>query len=199
MYLPEPGDEPPPQQIFALHLQEIDESHALLYTLDGKEVEVGLSFRVQDLCDHALEIWRRPYPGCALHVKDLGKLARKEMGLDPTTPLHISTRIIYNGEVLPMHRPLSTLLDKDSTYYHMAQICCHFCRGPLRGNRRGGDPLITAGPYAHCFFCQDSPAWHHGACCPHNEAAPYCDGMPHTSRYRRHWAFCQWKRARALQ
>ena len=190
MYFPEPGDEPPPQQIFLLELVDIDETHARLSALDGKEVRVALRFQMQDLCilmDPVLDSEQSPYPGVALHVKDLGKLARKEMGLPPSTPLFMSTRVVYEGNVLPMHRPLATLLASDSPFYHMAQRCCHFCRRPLRGNRRGGEPLVTAGPYNQCLFCEDTPAWHHGACCPHNEAAPYCQGMPHASRYRRHW------------
>ena len=187
MYLPEAVDEPPAQEVFLLDLLTIDEEHAVISTLDGKDTRVPLRFQLQDLLDPTLEIGRPPYPGCALHVKDLGRLARLEMGLEPTTPLHLSTRIVYQGVVLPMHKPISTLLDSNSCYYAMAQRCCHFCRCPLRGNRREGDPLVTSGPYDKCFFCDDTPAWHHGACCPHNQASVYCDGTPHATRYKRQW------------
>ena len=185
--LEEATGDPPPQEVFLLDLVSIDETQATLHTLDGKEVKLQLRFHLDDLIDPALELNQSPYPGCALHVKDLGKIARQELGLSPTTPLHVCTKVIHLGEVLPMHKPLALLLNPATPYYAMAQRCCHFCRRPLRGNRRGGAPLVSAGPYNTCFFCMEAPAWHHGTCCPHNEASPHCDGPPHIQRYRLHW------------
>ena len=180
-------EEPPPQEGFLLELTSIDETQATLNMLDGKEVSIRLRFQLDDLIDPALELHQPPYPGCALHVKDLGRIARQELGMSPVTPLHISTRVIHLGEVLPMHKPLAMLLDPTTPYYAMAQRCCHFCRSPLRGNRRGGAPLVSAGPYDDCFFCKDAPAWHHGACCPHNATSPHCNGPTHLGRYRTQW------------
>ena len=91
-YLPEKGDQPPPQDTFLLELSHIDTEQAILTTLDGKEAKVALNFQLEDLLNPWLRIGPPPYPACALHVKDLGRLARGTIGMNPTTPLYLTTR-----------------------------------------------------------------------------------------------------------
>ena len=186
-YLAQEGDQPPPQDTFLLELSHINTEQAILTTLDGKEANVSLKFQLEDLLNPVLQIGPPPYPACALHVKDLGRLARGTLGMNPTTPLYLTTRITYHGNVLPMHRPLATLLDSSSAHHQRAHQFCHFCGESMRGCIQEGSATRARGPYEECWFCLDQPSWHHGRCCPHNPESEFCDGTPHHERYRRQW------------
>ena len=178
---------PPPQQIFVLNLIQLNCSEAVLNTLDGKEVKIPLDFTDQNPFWEAASVGQTPaHEGLKLTVKDLGKLARHELGLDPITPLHISTRVVYDNEVLPIHRPLATLLEQRTELTMQAHRKCHYCNGPMTPMKNTPSVL---GPFKNCFFCEDAPAWHHGYCCPHNQESLYCKGIPHAEKYRLTWKF----------
>ena len=170
----------PSQDFFILTLLHIDERKAELSTLDGNTVEVLLAFgtRISGRANSA-EPYRRTYPGDRLTVKALGIAARRELGLRPRTLLHMTTRILWQNTVLPMHRPVATFLSKHTKAYQKACNECHFCRDTLRKGRENEED----GPFPSCFFCKDSPAWHHGACCPHNPLSRYYHGRTHKERF----------------
>ena len=105
-------------------------------------------------------------------VKDLGIDARLLLGLPGYTQPWRTTRIVHQGEYLPMHQPLIALCP-DAAHYSAANLLCTFCRRGL-WNKQG-----IAGAFKACWFCRDSPTLHHGACCPHNPMAREWNGVPH--------------------
>ena len=111
-------------------------------------------------------------------VKDLGLQARCELGLEAYTPTWETTRIKHEGRYLPMHRPVATLCPH-SSWYNAALNYCTFCLCSLQ-NKKG-----DLGPFQGCWFCLDSPAWHHGGCCPHNPQSPNWNGPPHLVLHQR--------------
>ena len=105
-------------------------------------------------------------------VKDLGIDARQLLGLPGYTQPWRTTRIVHQGEYLPMHQPLIALCP-DAAHYSAANLLCTFCKRGL-WNKQG-----IAGAFKACWFCRDSPSLHHGACCPHNPMAREWNGVPH--------------------
>ena len=111
-------------------------------------------------------------------IKDLGILARLSMGLTGYTQPWVTTRLVHEGEYLPMHLPVVALCPK-ADWYMTANLYCTFCGWGLR-NHCG-----RLGAFKACWFCKDQPANHHGACCPHNPASKEWNGMPHWKRHRK--------------
>ena len=107
-------------------------------------------------------------------IKDLGILVRQRMGLSGYTRTSQTTRIVHQGEYLPMHLPVIAMCPR-APQYRNANRYCTFCWQDLR-NKKG-----ESGAFRKCWFCLDSPSWHHGACCPHNPAAREWNGTPHRS------------------
>ena len=196
-------DYPPPQKNFTLNLINIREDRAVLTTVGGHEVTVPLNFQPQSAACRDPEAMRTaaqnekrmrskmgPLQPLGLNdtVKDLGMTARLLLGRSPRTPLEITTRVIANDKVLPMWRPLATLIHAPSVHtvpsVSLANSRCHFCRtimSPVKD-----EPFIE-GPFQWCFFCGDEPAWHHGWCCPYNWTSEYCKGASHKERYENAW------------
>ena len=203
-------DSPPPQQIFALNLTSINENRAILSTLGGQEVTVGLNFQpytverdVGSSISKGPEAFMKvaqgvtrmrskvgPIRDLGLNdtVKDLGMTARLLMGLPPRTPLGVTTRVMAENEVLSMWRPIITLIrapsDQVVSLHYLANITCHFCHATMNPVR---DEPLTEGPFRWCFFCEDYPAWHHGSCCPYNWTSAYCRGASHKEKYEIAW------------
>ena len=196
-------ESPPPQRIFTLNLLNINENEATLTTVGGHEVSVPLNFQPQSApCrdpaamrtaaqnERRMRSQAGPLQPLGLHdtVKDLGKTARLLLGRSPRTPLEITTRVIANNEVLPMWRPLVTLIHAPSVQsapsVSLANSRCHFCRAIMSPVK--DEPFIE-GPFQWCFFCNDAPAWHHGWCCPYNWNSDYTKGASHKERYEIAW------------
>ena len=203
-------DSPPPQQIFALNLTSINENRAILSTLGGQEVTVGLNFQphtverdVGSSVSKGPEAFMKVAQGVTRMrskvgpirelglndtVKDLGMTARLLMGLPPRTPLGVTTRVMAENEVLSMWRPIITLIrapsDQVVSLHYLANITCHFCHATMNPVR---DEPLTEGPFRWCFFCEDYPAWHHGRCCPYNWTSAYCRGASHKEKYEIAW------------
>ena len=201
---------PPPQQIFALNLTSINENRAILSTLGGQEVTVGLNFQPHTVeRDLGFSVSKDPEAlmkvaqgerrrrskvgpirdlGLNDTVMDLGMTARLLMGLSPRTPLGVTTRVMAEDKVLSMWRPIITLIHTPSAHFvslhHLANITCHFCRATMNPVK---DEPFTEGPFRWCFFCEDYPAWHHGRCCPYNWTSAYCRGTSHKERYEIAW------------
>ena len=187
-YCPQQGDEPPPQEVFVINLLRITHWGAVVATLQGQEAEIPLTFIGNSRILDGLTSPQEPHNGLLMTVKDFGRIARQTLGLDPVTPLQVTTRVVYENQVLPMHRPMSTLLEADTALLRQAAQCCHFCRKPLHlHSRAGASASLDSGPRQHCLYCLDEPAWHHGDCCPCNPVSVYCDGKPHFERYRSSW------------
>ena len=171
----------PQQDFFLLNLENIDESQATLSTLDGTSVSILLSFgsRIAGRASAHGMPYLRIYQGESMTVKALGIAARRALGLQPRTPLHVTTRLLWGNEVLPMHRPLGTLLGEDAKAFRTAYENCYLCHSTLRQGARQED----RGPFLGCYFCNDSPSWHHGACCPHNTQSRFFQGKSHRERF----------------
>ena len=70
-------------------------------------------------------------------------------------------RVVYQGKVLPTYQPFSTLSDQSQA--NADWTTCVFCWEPLpRHSQRG------LGPIPRCGFCEETPSWHCGLCCPRN-------------------------------
>ena len=154
-----------PQQLYELNIQAWNPARITIATSTGFQVNVQAppgDIEIRRL----FEFQRR------FLVKDLGIHARLLLGKEGYTPTWQTTRIRHHGNYLPMHQPVATLCPS-AECYHEAMYYCTFCRGELR-NRHG-----AVGPFEWCWFCLDSPTWHHGACCPHNPMAVEWNGMPH--------------------
>ena len=164
-----------------LNLESIDESQATLFTLDGTSVSILLAFgsRIPGRASAQGMPYLRVYQGESMTVKALGIAARRALGLQPRTPLHVTTRILWRNEVLPMHRPLGTLLDPGAKAFRTTNETCYLCHTLLRTGTRMQD----RGPFLGCYFCNDSPSWHHGACCPHNKQSNFFTGRSHRERF----------------
>ena len=187
-YCPQEGDEPPPQEVFVINLLSITHEGAVVTTLQGQEAQIPLTFAGNSRVLDGLASPREPHNGLLMTAKDFGRIARQMLGFEPVTPLHLTTRVVYDDQVLPMHRPMSTLLEADTSILRQSAMCCHFCRKPLQLNSRAGaSASLDLGPRKYCFYCLDEPAWHHGDCCPSNPVSVYCDGKPHVERYRSSW------------
>ena len=177
-------DSIPPQSTFILNLVRIDHQQAVLTNVEGEEVVVCLSFESKAKATRASSdgTLRTVYPGLKFTIKDLGVAARTEMGLSPHPPLDVSTRVIQGHMVLPMHKPLATMVPVTSFDIARAYGDCHFCKEPMGYDVQG---FGFEGPFTDCYFCGDAPAWHHGACCPHNCRSSFYRGVTHKERYRK--------------
>ena len=111
-------------------------------------------------------------------AKDLGIQARVLMVLAGYTPIWQTTRILYQGDYLPMHQPVPPLCP-GAAWNRVASSQCKFCYSVLC-NRQG-----WVGPFENCWYCMDSPTWHHGLCCPHNPSSREWNGTPHQQQYDR--------------
>ena len=161
----------PSQQIFGLEVFQLNPNRAVLCSPSGRLVIVDAP------------------PGCPgesiiqefqakFTAKDLGIQARVLMGLAGYTPIWQTTRILYQGDHLPMHQPVATLCP-GAAWNRVAGSQCTFCYSVLC-NRQG-----WVGPFENCWYCMDSPTWHHGICCPHNPRSIEWNGTPHHQQYYR--------------
>ena len=149
---------------FVLTLLEIDEHKALLTNIAGREVEV--------LFRHHLS---------TIVAKDLGRWARRSLGLRGRTAPGVFTQIIWKGQVLGINQPLATLLE-DGQPSREALRACTFCRNPLRNDNAPVATCERVAPFYYCYFCGDSPTWHHGWCCPQNPDSMFYKGPTHADR-----------------
>ena len=157
------------QQICELHVTLLNANKVILVTAGGRRVVVDAppgSSRDGELSEFQAKFT----------VKDLGIQARISMGLAGYTPIWQTTRIVHQGEYLPMHQPVVTLCP-GAKWNKVASHYCTFCHSSLR-NRQG-----RLGPFESCWFCMDSPTWHHGHCCPHNPESREWNGTPHHYQY----------------
>ena len=117
-------------------------------------------------------------------VQQLGYAARAAVGLPAKTPLHITTRVVWNTRVLPRYQPVISILCADNTMTaHTSRVPggrtgdfwyqCYFCGDSFRYED------VYAGPFRNCLFCGDEPAWHHGWCCPCNPESSTNKGFSH--------------------
>ena len=150
---------------FVLTLLEIDDQKALLTNLAGREVEV--------LFRHHLS---------TIVAKDLGRWARRNLGLRGRTKPGVFTQIIWKGQVLGINQPLATLLEEGQPSREAALRACTFCRNPLRNDDASSTACGRSSPFYYCYFCGDKPAWHHGWCCPQNPDSPFHTGPTHADR-----------------
>ena len=148
---------------FLLTLQEIDSEQATLTTLSGKEVVVRFKANVLSAV-----------------VKDLGRWARRNLGLPGRTQPGVFTKIIWKDRALGLNQPLAILVEGKLQQH--ANKTCTFCQSPLRKRLDKPGPYGTDGPYPFCHFCDDSPTWHHGWCCPQNPLSPTYKGLTHADR-----------------
>ena len=186
----------PCQSTFLLNLISISFTEAVLTTMDGKHVTIPLTFDVrskrhknQNVGKNGSQRGRKVFLGLDLTIRDLGIVARRELGLPGRTPLHVTTRIVQNFTALPKYRPLATFVAAKSLDIVKAYSSCFFCGEQLEHHKGG---VAFEGPFNYCYFCEDAPAWHHGACCPHNWNSKYCRGLTHTERYemQMHFGWC---------
>ena len=168
-------DSAPPQEslnessYFALTLLEIDNKRARLTTMAGKEVEVV--FR------SSLTAWV---------VKDLGRWARRNLGLRGRTEPGEFTQIIWKNQVLGINQPLAILLEEGQECNDSALRNCTFCLNPLRILSNEVPPCHgQPAPFPYCYFCEDTPSWHHGWCCPQNATSCMYRGPTHADRTSR--------------
>ena len=160
--------------------QEIFEVQLLTVELDRAEIVSPQRKHLVVMCP--LELLRgrsKPTFQRNFLIKDLGIQARQLMGLPGYTQTWQTTRVVHQGEYMPMHLPLLALCP-GSHLYKTVREHCTFCEHQLV-NRKG-----EIGAFQYCWFCSDSPATHHGACCPHNPSAPTWNGIPHRQQHERH-------------
>ena len=160
--------------------QEIFELQLLTVELDRAEVVSPQRTHLVVMCPPGHQQGRRkPIFQRDFLIKDLGIQARQLMGLPGYTQTWQTTRLVHQGEYMPMHLPLLALCP-DSHLRKTVMEHCAFCELQLV-NRKGG-----IGAFQYCWFCSDSPATHHGACCPHNPSALTWNGIPHRQQHERH-------------
>ena len=157
------------QKAFKLELLHLSRHTAMVGTPQGTVLEILAPPGSERL---GAAIFQRNYT-----IKDLGIQARTQMGLPGYTQAHQSTRVMHQGQELPMHRPVASL-DEDNPFWHETMHWCIFCRRELlnKTNQRG--------PFRSCWFCHDAPSWHHGDCCPHNSSSRNWNGKPHRVQHQ---------------
>ena len=196
----------PPQKLFVLNLLEVNHKEAVLSTIEGTVVRVPVFWTAKETRPHGSTVDREGnsltadneflffcqnpefvmHDGTALTMKHLGIVARRGLGLPGRTPLGTSVRILLGTKVLGIHQPLATLMDAQSREYSWASQHCHCCLQGLLGPTYEYSWANPHGikPFDHCYYCGDSPSWHHGWCCPHNPKSKFYRGSSHTSRYQ---------------
>ena len=166
----DPTEVPCPFTFFILTLHEIDKDKARLSTMAGKEVEVHFRGNI------------------STHVaKDLGRWARRNLGLKERTELGEFTQIVWKDQILGINHPLSWLLKEEQSNSPERTIPCTFCQNPLVAGPTAASSLAALGPFPFCYFCNDTPAWHHGWCCPQNPGSSMYRGRTHAD-YSQIWA-----------
>ena len=187
------GECAPPQRIYVLNLVEVTSESVLLTNLEGEEIRVLITwsdhderlrgkqsdiFASWDGINECQKGWGTVvYDGRAMTIKQLGVAARRNAGLPGRTPLDVTVRILSGTRVLGLHQPLATLVDPSEAAYKSANEHCHYCKGTFYEGE------TKQAPFASCFYCEDAPSWHHGWCCPHNDASCNWSGPSHTQRY----------------
>ena len=116
--------------------------------------------------------------------KDLGRWARRNLGLTGRTEPGVFTRIIWQDQVLGMHQPLALLLEDAHPARKEAMKMCTFCHTLLRESGTSGPFMDRRGPFYCCYHCGDQPSWHHGWCCPQNGWSHSYRGPTHADRTR---------------
>ena len=150
-------------QYFVLTLEEINFERAVLTTLGGQEVEVLFQ--------------QRPLTYVA---KDLGRWARRNLGLKGRTEPGVFTQIIWQEKILGINHPLMMLIEAQQQIQGVRPPTCTFCQNDLRGP--AGEPSHDWGPFNFCYYCKDEPSWHHGWCCPQNVMSATYRGLTHADR-----------------
>ena len=159
------------QQICELQVILLNANRVILVTPSGRQVVVEAPQGCpRERTLHEFQV--------KFTVKDLGIHARILMGLAGYTPIWQTMRIVHQGNYLPMHRPVVTLSPR-AEWHEVASHYCTFCYYSLQ-NKHG-----RLGPFEECWFCLDSPTWHHGYCCPHNPESSEWNGIPHRHQYNR--------------
>ena len=167
------------QAHFVLNLQEVTGTSAVLTNLHGDVIRIPIAFIGFQPSERVKKAsLESSHWGEILHVKQLGILARRALGLPGRTPLDSTTRIMWRNQTLHIHRPIGTLLPVTSDEFHLTNSYCLFCKQQLLHNSTN-----DVGPYGYCCFCQDCPSWHHGCCCPFNPRSKYNHGLSHTQRF----------------
>ena len=174
----------PQQTLFVLNVTRVTKSQIVLATLEGREVAVELAWR-NEQPSHPTEpslliLSASQLDGKFVTMKHLGITVRERLGLPGRTSLDVSVRILFDQQVLGIHRPLATLMEAGSDERCWADNHCQFCEFPLRP-RQG--PGVDRGPLTYCYFCENAPVWHHGWCCPENPSTRNYMGVPHRLRY----------------
>ena len=150
-------------QYFLLTLEDINLERAILTTLGGQEVEVRFQ-------QHPL----------TYVVKDLGRWARRNLGLKGRTEPGVFTQIIWKEKVLGINHPLIMLIETQQQSGVVRTPTCTFCQNELRNP---GDGFThDLGPFNYCYYCKDEPSWHHGWCCPQNVMSATYRGLTHADR-----------------
>ena len=70
-------------------------------------------------------------------------------------------RVVYKNKVLPTYQPFSTLGNQSQANANWTT--CLFCWEDLPRNSQR-----ELGPIPRCGFCEETPSWHCGLCCPRN-------------------------------
>ena len=167
------------QKHYVLNLEEVTRTSAVLANLQGDVIRIPIAFVGFQPSSYIRQtMLAHSYWGETLTAKQLGIFARRALGLTGRTPLDTTTRIIWQEQALHVHRPIGTLLPESSEEFQMSNRHCMFCKQLLTRNN-----TTEVGPYRYCSFCQDSPSWHHGCCCPFNPRSKYSHGLSHTQRF----------------
>ena len=152
-------------QYFVLTLEEINSERAVLTTLGGREVEVLFQ-----------------QPPLTYVAKDLGRWARRNLGLKGRTEPGVFTQIIWQGNILGINHPLMMLIEAQQQVQGGRPPTCTFCQNELRSSV--GESPHDLGPFNYCYYCKDEPSWHHGWCCPQNVMSATYRGPTHADRSR---------------
>ena len=150
-------------QYFVLTLEEISSERAVLTTLGGQEIEVFFQ--------------QRPLTYVA---KDLGRWARRNLGLKGRTEPGVFTQIIWQGKILGINHPLMMLIDAQHQVEGVRPPTCTFCQNELRSPTE--EAVQSWDPFNYCYYCKDEPSWHHGWCCPQNVRSATYRGLTHADR-----------------
>ena len=159
------------QEVFELQLITVEPTFAVLVTPRGEHLTISAS--EGDTGEMGFEEFHWQFL-----IKDLGIRARLHMGLPGYTEPWKTTRVVHEGEYMPMHLPVAALCP-EASWYRTARHYCTFCCYGLR-NSSG-----KLGAFKVCWFCKDRPTTHHGACCPHNPASREWNGTPHWQKHRK--------------
>ena len=164
----DPLESSSPCTFFILTLHDIDRHQARLSTMAGAEVQAQ-------------------FPGSinTFVAKDLGRWARRNLGLKGRTEPGEYTQIIWENRILGINQPLTSLLNEEQASQPQHPLPCTFCQNPLRPRTNTAPYLEAQEPFPYCRFCDDTPAWHHGWCCPQNHNSSMYRGCTHADNTER--------------